>query len=532
MPRPRFPESRLLRCLLFRSLPCEPAVCLGGLACSLMLALVTGCSVHEGGHEAPVEPPGAFSRGGEASVPDRWWQAFYDPRLNKLQRRALAGNFDLEAARDRLREARAVVDREAAALLPLLDVSATVDHQRSGIDEIGGSGERGSTTFNTSFVASYEVDLWKRIDSAVKQTQFQQAASRADLQAAAITLSANVASTWYALVEQRGQLRILEQQIQTNRRVLKIVRERFGGGVVRASDVLRQQRLLESTIEQRAVVREQLELLEHQLLVLTGRSPTKTLDVSADELPELPPRPDPGVPATLVHRRPDVRAAFYGVRAADRGVAVAIADQYPSLTLTASVSSTAEDATDLFDDWLRQVTGDLVQPLFDAGEREAEVRRTRSVKGQRLANYGQTVLTAFQEVSDALTSEYHQRQQISSIRKQLELAQRTSERLQREYLNGDISYIDVLDSLTREQQLRRDLLQARFVLIDSRIGLYRALAGGWEGIVPEEGEPATTQPASHEPATTQPASEKPAASPPAQRTDATSQPQQGPERRP
>jgi NodT family efflux transporter outer membrane factor (OMF) lipoprotein len=480
----------------------------------MLLLAAASCTVHESGHKTPVEPPGEFTGGGEATVPDRWWQAFSDPTLNALQRKALAGNFDLEAARDRLREARAVVDRESAARYPALDLSVSAEHQRRGSGAVTGSGDAGSEQLSTSLVADYEVDLWNRIDSTIEQTEFQQAARRADLKAAAITLTANVASTWYELVQQRGQRRILRQQIETNERVLEIVRRRFARGNVRASDVLRQQRLLESTRQQRSVVLEQIELLKHQLLVLTGRSPTMALNASGDALPQVPPKPDPGLPAELVHRRPDVRSAFYEVRAADRGIAVAIADRYPSLTLTASLSTSDSDATDLFDDWMRSIAGDLLQPVFDAGQRKAEVRRTESVKGQRLATYGQTVLTAFREVTDALSSEYHQRQQIRSIRKQLELAQRTSERLRREYLNGDISYIDVLDALTREQQLQRDLLQARFFLIENRIGLYRALAGGWPGIVPPAGESPLAGPAASQPAATQPAATQPPATQP------------------
>jgi NodT family efflux transporter outer membrane factor (OMF) lipoprotein len=427
-------------------------------------------------------------------VPDRWWQTFSDTQLNALQRQALSRNFDLEVARDRLREARAVVERESASRFPLLDLSVSARHERRAANAPTDNGTDGGQQFATGLVAEYEVDLWKRIDSTIEQAELQRAARGADLQAAAITLTANIASTWYELVQQRGQRRILRQQLKTNQDVLEIVRMRFGRGLVRASDVLRQQRLLESTREQLVVVRERIELLKHQLLVLTGRSPTNALKTPGDALPTLPAMPNPGLPATLVHRRPDVRSAFYEVRAADRAIAVAVADQYPSLTLTANISSSDEDATDLFDDWMRSIAGDLLQPVFDAGRRKAEVRRTESVKGQRLAEYGQTVLTAFREVSDALSSEYHQRQQIESIRKQLDLAQRTAERLRREYLNGDISYLDVLDALTREQQLQRDLLRARFELINTRIGLYRALAGGWEGIVPPKDAPSASQP--------------------------------------
>ena len=444
-----------------------------------LLAPIAACSVHRAGHERPVEPPSSFEASGSAKVPDRWWRAFDDERLAALERRALEGNFELAAARDRLRAARAVVEREGARVGPILDLSVGAERRGrsendfSGLEEISGE-----------LAAEYELDLWDRIGSATDQARFERDATRADLRAAAITLSANVATTWYELVRQRGQRRLVRKQIETNETTLKLVRRRFANGLVRASDVLRQERLLESTREQLERVRSAIDVRKHQLLVLTGRPPTTDLEAQRVELPDLPPKPETGLPSELVQRRPDVRAAFLRVRAADRGIAEAVADRYPQITLSATASVSDEDATDIFDDWARSIAADLVTPLIDAGRRKAEVERNRSVKAERVDAYGQTILTAFQEVADALSREQYQRDRIARIEKQLSLADETVSRLQREYLNGDISYIDVLDALTREQRLQRDLLDARFELIEIRIGLYRALAGGWAGIAP------------------------------------------------
>ncbi len=444
---------------------------------------LVGCSLHSGGHEAPVEPPKAFKGSGEAEVPDRWWKAFGDETLNRLEKRALAGNFDLKVARDRLREARAAVDRAAAADDLTLDLSVGAAHEKQSSNEAGGA-ER----FDGALAAGYEVDLWKRIQAAIDRAKRQRDAARADLQAAAITLTANVASTWYELVQQRGQRALLQKQVKTNEQTLELIRDQFGQGKARLSDILRQERLLESTRETLAGVNAEIDVLEQQLMVLTGRSPTKPLDAEGQALPKLPPRPATGLPSKLIRRRPDVRAAFYRVKAADRAVAEAIADRFPRLTLSATASVSDEKATDIFDDWVRSVAANLTQPVLDAGRRKAEVRRTRSVKQRRIDAYAQSVLGAFREVTSALSREKYLQEQIRLTRHQVELAGRTVKRLQQEFLTGNISYIDLLDALTREQRLRRDLLEARFRLIDNRIGLYRALAGGWKGVVPPKSE--------------------------------------------
>ena len=449
------------------------------------LALVcTGCSVHTGGFEDPLNLPDSFTAEADAGsdgspVPERWWLAFEDETLNRLQDAALAGNFSLATFRDRVRAARAVVRRERSFFFPMIDASLFAEQTRRESNNFDGV-----ELFSGSLLGTYEVDLFEQIESQVEAVQFQRAVAREELKAAAIDLSAEVAATWYALVEERAQADVLEAQIRTNEQVLQVVRARFGGGVVRASDVLRQERLLESTREQRAVVQSQIEVLEHALLVLLGRSPTETVDESRDGLPAVPPQPALGVPSELVRRRPDIRSALFSIRAADRAVAVAVADRFPSLVLGVDASTSADDFLDLFDDWASTISAELFGPLFDAGRRAAEVDRTEAVKAEQIDLYAQSVLVAFREVVDALAREANRGIQIDRIQKQLELATRTTERLNREYLNGDIPYIDVLDALTTEQQLQRDLLSARFRRITDRIDLYRALAGGWEGIAP------------------------------------------------
>ena len=463
------------------------------IGCVLATLVLMGCAVHEEGFEAPLAMPESFVGDAEfeadAPIPDRWWKAFRDPALDDLQERALARNFDLATFRDRLRAARAVIEREESFLFPTIDYSLFGEQTRRDANDF-----RGDDRFGASLIGSYEVDVWRRNANLVRSAEFDEAIAREQLAAAAISLSADVALTWYALVEQRGQLAVLEQQIETNEDVLEVVRLRFANGVVRASDVLRQERLLESTREQRAVVRANIEVIEHALLVLMGRSPTEEFASEREELPAVPAYPSIGLPVDLVSRRPDVRSALFAIAAADARVAVAVADRYPSISIGVEAATIEDAFADVFDNWLALLRVDVIGPLFDAGRREAEVDRSRAVKAERINGYAQTVLRAFEQVVNAISVEAGREEQITRIERQLQLAERTSERLNREYLNGDISYIDVLDALTTEQQLQRDLLEARLDRISERINLYRALAGGWEGIVTEseEGNPEPT----------------------------------------
>jgi outer membrane protein TolC len=150
------------------------------------------------------------------------------------------------------------------------------------------------------------------------------------------------------------------------------------------------------------------------------------------------------------------------------------------LTLTASGSSTGNNAGGLFKDWVSNFTGSLLAPIFDGGERSAEVDRNKAVKNERLFAYGQTVLTAFQEVENALIQEKKQIERIYSLEAQVGLVRQTYEQLRIEYLNGISDYLDVLTALTDEQRLQRGLISAKLDLLEFRIALYRSLAGGFE----------------------------------------------------
>ncbi len=443
----------------------------------LLLSMgLLGCATQREAPSPPVETSASFSEAGAQDVPDRWWVVFGDERLNALVDTATASNFTLKTAWQRLQASQAVVDREAGALYPDLQGSAQGAVTGTQGEADGTDGE----TLQVGLSSAYEVDLWGQIRSSVQAERFRARASRADYQTAALSLSAEVVRTWYQLAEARSQVRLIKQQIGTNLKVLNLLENRFETGQIRSVDVLRQRQLVESTREQRTVAESRVRVLEHQLAVLLGRPPQAGVGMVPDSLPELPPLPEAGVPTDLIQRRPDVRQAHNLLRAADRELAAAISNQYPRLTLTASASSAAESASDLFQSWAYSFAGDLLAPIFRGGALRAEVDRTEAVRTQRLYEYAQTILTAFQEVEDALIQEKKQRERIQDLEEQIKLAQQAYEQLRVQYFNGAVGYLNVLTALDEVQQLRRDLLSAELTLVQDRIALYRALAGGFE----------------------------------------------------
>ena len=452
-----------------------------GLGLGLAMMALTSCAARRAQVEPPVSVPAAFSVTGNVTMPEKWWASFGDAELNSLIEEALRGNFSLRMAWDRLNQARAVAAKSGAPLWPSVD--GTAGASRTAAHTKAGGGAAGGTTYTTEFslglVAGYEVDLWGRVRSTHDAAALDVSATEQDLQSAAITLASDIARTWFRLVEQRGQLRLLGEQIATNKRYLEAITLRFRRGQVGATDVLQQRQLVESDKGDRILVESSIKVLERQLAVLVGRVPGDLGGTVYPGLPQVPPLPKTGLPAEWIRRRPDVKAAEFRVSAADQRVAAAIADQFPKLSLTLNTATTGERVRDIFDNWLAGIAGNLVGPLLDGGKRRAEVARTEAVVSEALNSYGQIVLTSLQEVEDALSQEAKQAEYIKSLHKQLMLSSKAKDQSLENYAKGTTDFTRYLTTLLSYQRLQRSGLQAQRDLALFRIALYRALAGGW-----------------------------------------------------
>jgi len=255
---------------------------------------------------------------------------------------------------------------------------------------------------------------------------------------------------------------------------LDLVSRRVHAGLAASDDEVRQQQAVEALRGDQSLALANLAVLEHQLAVLVGAPPTTSVAPAGIALAALPGLPATGVPAELLQRRPDVLAAFARVEAADRDVAAAIADRYPRLSLSARSGLDAP-----FTGWLTSLVASLTAPLFDGGHRAAEVDRARAAAAQAVLAYQATLLTAAQEVEDALVREARQQENLASLDKQLALSAQALDAAQHRYGAGLADYLDVLDAQDSLQSLERSRLKAQATLLENRIALYRALAGEW-----------------------------------------------------
>ena len=444
------------------------------LYCSGIVLLFFGCSPRFSNVSLPIEEVHEFSYTGSSVIEDKWWTAFQDENLNQIIDSAMQSNFDLAATWQQFLAAKATVSREASNKWPQIEATAQSAENFPVNDFTGGE----NTQLGLS--ANYELDLWGRIRTGVQAEKFRAEASLFDYRTAAISLSAEIATTWYQLLAVKKQLQIAKYQIATNKDIIRLIRSRFVGGQIRAVDILRQAQLLESTKEQQIIFSANVRLLENQLAVLLGRQPQEDITFKTVELPELQQLPEAGLPLELVRRRPDLQQSYALLLAADRDMASAIRSKYPRISLGARGQLRSNNFDNLFDNWAYSLAGNILAPLFYGGQLNAEVDRTEAIKQQRLYEYGQTTLIAFQEVEDGLVQDVMQKERLENIGRQLELAEKSNKQLRVEFLNGFSPYLDVLLGLDQEQQLRRDYVAAQSRQIQIRIGLYRALAGGFE----------------------------------------------------
>ncbi|RDV12946.1 TolC family protein [Pontibacter diazotrophicus] len=443
------------------------------LLCCFTICWLMGCSRKVAEVNLPYETLQTFSLPGETEAPDQWWQAFEDPELNLLVDSALASTLPLNAFWYQFQEARALVNIASSARVPDVFLQLQSGISRPEPDFVGGENTQ------LSLRANYEADLWGRIRYSIHAEEYRFKASFYDYKTAAVTLTGEVALAWFRLKATNIQLQLLGEQIETNEQVLALIRNRFASGQVRGVDILRQQQLIESTVQQQIALELQKEMLENQLSILLGQPPGELLEAPA-QLPDLPPLPLTGVPLQLVNRRPDVLSSFYRLQAADREVAAAISNRYPRLNLSLNAALRSNTLIGLFESQAISLGSSLLAPVFYGGRLRAQVNQAEAIRQQLRYDYGQTVLLAFQEIENALIQETKQLERVEVIQNQVELAEKTFGQLRVEYLNGSLAYLDVLVTLNQQQQLQRDLINAELELLEIRIALYRALAGGFE----------------------------------------------------
>jgi multidrug efflux system outer membrane protein len=457
------------------------------LTAILGFGLLTACKVGPNYQRPPVQTPTAYRdlsgnpqlQAQAASYADLpWWQVFQDPKLQELIRTALKQNYDLQLATERINAARAQLAITRSSLFPQVGGAGNFS---------GGKESNFQTTFNFLTLAAdatFQLDFFGRLRRATEAARAQLLATEAARQTVILTLVSDLASDYFALLQLDLQLKITRQTVDTQTDSVKLTTRRLQYGVATKLDVLQAQQTLDTANAQVPDLERQIAQEEDAISILAGNYPQDvTRGLPLVEQP-LPPEVPPGVPSSIIERRPDIREAEQNLIAANAEIGVAKAQFFPQITLTGSAGG-AFGRSSAFSSFMSSQIGtwsygaQVSQPIFTGGALRGNLRLAESQQKQALIAYRQTIQRAFGDVSDALIG-YEKFHQVR-IRQEESVADlQESVRLSTlRYQGGTTTYLEVLDGQRSLYAAELTLAQARGSEYQSLVQVYRALGGGW-----------------------------------------------------
>lgn len=486
-------------------------------AAVLVSAALAGCMVGPNYHRPDVPAPTAWGELAPVTavagdpvrevrtsvattdpVAASWWTSFGDAELASLVERAVAGNYDVQQAEARIREARAARRIAAADLWPAVQAGASYDRERTSANGPTGSSPLGGKwidLFQVGFDANWELDVFGGTRRAVEAADAAVAAAEADRDAVLVTLLGDVGFEYVTYRSLQRRVALATENLEAQRATLGLTRRLLDAGLAPELDVTRAEAVTATTAATIPALRRGAAQAMHRLGTLVG-APPMTLEQElavATPIPAPPSAVPIGMPSDVLLRRPDVARAERDLASATAEIGVATRDLFPRFFITGAADLQSLHATDLFT-WqsrLASLGPSVTWPVFEGGRIRANIAFRTAAQAERLAAYRGAVLQAFQEVEDALVAFAHQQATSAELARAVGANDRTAELARRLYGQGLTDFLTVLDA-------ERSLFASQDALAESQrdlaldlVALYKAVGGGWQ-----VGAPAAAAPAS------------------------------------
>ncbi|WP_284503081.1 efflux transporter outer membrane subunit [Caballeronia sp. AZ10_KS36] len=472
------------------------------------LLVVAGCSLAPTYEKPDVNAPSAYketptlspseagtwktAQPSEEMMRGEWWTLFDDATLNDLERQAQDANQNLKAAAARVKEARAINQTARAGLFPTLDAGFGPTREKfSPASQFlpPNANVPAQTLWRAQASVSYEVDLFGRVSNSVQAANADTQQSEALFRSVQLALQADVAQNYFELRERDAELDVYTRTVKLREEALKLAERRFAEGDISELDVARAKSELATARSDAMTVQRLRAASEHSLAVLLGKTPAE-FSMAANPLKPVTVHVPPGLPSSLLERRPDIAAAERSMAAANARIGVAKAAFFPSLTLTGSGGFESATLGDLFN-WssrtflLGPFAGTMLNlPIFDGGRRKGNLANARAIYEEDVANYRQQVLVAFREVEDNLSDLRILETQTATQADAVNASVRAAQLSRTQYTEGAVNYLDVIDAERTVLQSQRAAVQLAGAQAVSTVNLVRALGGGWGDAVP------------------------------------------------
>ena len=468
------------------------------LALALMAAsALAACAVGPNYRRPPVQTPPQFkeAEGWSPAQPqdgvDRgdWWSVFNDETLNGLEQKVAVSNQTLAADAAAYKEARALVAEQRAALFPTVDLTGGATESGQHVTATPGGGGGGAVKSGTVVSRNYQValgatwapDFWGRVRREIENAKASAQASAADLANAKLTFQSELAADYFQLRLDDAEEALLKDTVAAYQKSLTITQNKYNAGVAAQADVLQAKTQLETAEASQVDLESNRAQSEHAIAVLAGEAPADlTIAPIADWKPAVPSTPEL-VPSQMLQRRPDVAAAERNAQAQNALIGVQVAGYFPDITLNGSYGFASSALSALFKTsnaaW--SYGASATQLVFDAGATSAKVRQAKAAYDQSVAQYRQTVLTAFQQVEDELAADRVLQKEEPFKRAASSDADQAEQILLNEYRAGTVDYTSVVTAQATALSARQTLLTLQVQRMSTQISLIEALGGGW-----------------------------------------------------
>ncbi|HKH66842.1 MAG TPA: efflux transporter outer membrane subunit [Reyranella sp.] len=447
---------------------------------SLAFKETTGPVVGAAASFQPAMPRDAIDRG-------PWWSMYDDHTLDRLAAQIDISNQTLMQAEAAYRQARALVRQDASGLYPTVTGSGGYTQSGSGSGSSraiqgtvvnASSGSVGQFSAGPGF--NWEIDLWGRIRRQIESDSAAAQASAADLANARLSAQANMAINYFSMRISEQRMRVYQASVAAYTRSVEIVQNQLDAGIVSRVDLAQAQTQLEQTRAQLVAENITRATFEHAVAVLAGKAPSE-LSVEPGPVPPDIPTVEPGLPSTLLERRPDIASAERQMAAANAQIGVAVAAYYPNISLASTVTLVGSSFNALLtlSNAVWSVGPQIAATLIDGGALKAQVEGARARYDSQVALYRQTILVAFQQVEDALVQQRVLEQQ-ERVQRAAVAAARDAERLSlNQYRLGTVPYTTVVQTQTAALSAEQTLLSIRLNRLTASANLVLALGGGW-----------------------------------------------------
>lgn len=479
VPISQSPSSRFISGRLSASLLLGAAI-LSLSACQTLSSIGPEPTVVNAKAEVPVLPDWVEPAPNELPSTD-WVGDFRSPALSQFVDRALEKNATIGQNAAQFDAALAAIRTSRSSLFPSLSASGGITRSRGGVDF-----NAGSTSYSLGLNSSWEADLFGRIRDEISAAEAGAMASSADLAGVRLSIAGLVAQAYFNIIEASLLVDLSERDIDTQARALRLTQRRFDNGISGSSDVRLARSAVANAEATQASRLQNRDRLIRGLKVLLREYPDASLDVPTD-LPNLPVLTGAASPAYLLQKRPDILAAERRIAQSGLNVDLARKALYPTLNLSGSLSeqilsspNNNFDILDLFDlqEIAKRLTASLAAPIFQGGRLDAQIESQRAILTGRVESYVGTVLTAYQEVENALDAEGRLAERETALRVSLEEARLAEERLEDRYVEGLATILQLLDAQSRRLNAEGQLISARSERLNNRVRMHVAFGGG------------------------------------------------------